>query len=73
MEDITDRTHYRAKYAALNRVTGEMLKGKIDLNSRAPIQATNMLQSEIAKQLTCDLADASIMEIHLTLVQGRMA
>lgn len=69
MENMNDNAKYVATYTVLNNVTGETTKGEKVLNSRAPIQATTMLQSEVMNDLDCGLGKATFLSINLVLEQ----
>jgi len=70
MEDMNDNAKYVATYTVLNNVTGETIKGEKVLNSRAPVQATFMLQSAVMNDLDCGKGNATFLSVNLVLGQG---
>jgi hypothetical protein len=70
MEDMNDNAKYVATYTVLNTVTGETIKGEKVLNSRAPVQATTMLQSAVISDLDCGKGNVTFLSVSLVLEQG---
>lgn len=66
---MNDNAKYVATYTVLNNVTGETIKGEKILNSRAPVQATFMLQSEVMNDLDCGKGNATFLSVSLVLEQ----